>query len=103
MLIDIQTHIINRNDSPDGVKWGLVRKMARSTLPFGDPKGFKDLVPHVDDALHDPEGEKWVKDMEYFGIDVGVCQTNDFGAAEGWSEEAPLSCIRSALPRFPPQ
>ncbi len=89
MLIDIHTHVLNKDHWPEGMKRAAARRAARSTFPFGDPKVIKE-ASSIYDVLHDPQGDRWIRDMELLGIDAGVCQTNDFGAAEGWGEEAVL-------------
>lgn len=89
MLIDIHTHINNRDHTPDIFKWTTAVRIARGISPTTDPR---EVLPGVRESLHDPDGAKWAKDMEYLGIDIGVNQTNDFGSAIGWAgDEAPMS------------
>ena len=89
MLIDAHLHVWRREMRTDPCVQVMAFRMSRRSLPFGNPE---ELITEGKVGYWDPGAEKWVKDMEYVGVDAGVNLPTDFGNVEGcFGEDAPLS------------
>ena len=88
MLIDAHLHLYARKVLPEPYGRALNAYISRNAVLR---RASHEVPPHIWELVDDPEGEKWASDMERLGIDVSVNMINDFGSAEGWDEEAPLS------------
>ena len=89
-MIDAHMHVPARKVLPQrAYPESITAWLPRS--PEEPALGRHEISPDFWEGIDDPEGKKWAKDMEYLGIDISVNQTNDWGGAPGWLEEAPLS------------
>ena len=90
MIIDTHIHIPARKVLPQrAFPESLTRWLKRPEGKYGP--AVYEVAPDIWKGIDDPEGKKWAKDIGYLGIDISVNQTNDWGGAPGWLEEAPLS------------
>ncbi len=86
MLIDAHVHLKARKWAPNIFGEEATKLIPRPSSPPPAPHEVNPVVWH-----DDPDGKQWAKDMDYLGIDVSVNMAVDWGGADRWREEAPIS------------
>ncbi|MFC1980085.1 amidohydrolase family protein [Chloroflexota bacterium] len=84
MIIDAHQHIFESKWVPTAVPKILARRLAKARLPYRDPE---EILLSIEALWYDPGGERWARDMEELGIDIGVSLPNDFELFEGAAED----------------
>ncbi|MFC2013679.1 amidohydrolase family protein [Chloroflexota bacterium] len=88
MLIDAHLHVYAKKVLPEKYGRCLNAYISRNAVLS---RSSHEIPSHIWEMVDDRDGKRWEEDMKRVGIDIGVNMTLDWGSAEGWGEEAPLS------------